>query len=50
MIVSFYYLFTPTMASPAVDKLVESFETPSMPSIDGKPTYATLHALHEVLN
>ena len=38
------------MASPSVDKLVESFENPTIPPIDGKPTYAMLHAMHELLN
>ena len=38
------------MAAPSVDKLVESFETPSIPTIDGKLMYATLHAMHELLN
>ena len=38
------------MAAPTVNKLVESFENPSIPLIDGEPTYATLHAMHELLN
>ena len=38
------------MAAPSVDKLVESFENPNIPPIDGEPTYATLHEIHELLN
>ena len=38
------------MAAPSIDKLVESFENPSISPIDGEPTYATLHAMHELLN
>ena len=38
------------MASPTVDKLVESFKNPHIPPIDGEPTYATLHGMHELLN
>ena len=38
------------MADPSVDKLVEIFENPTIPPIDGKLTYATLHAMHEVFN
>ena len=38
------------MAATFVDKLVESFENPSIPQIDGEPTYATLHDMHELLN
>ena len=38
------------MADPSVDKLVESFETPSIPPFDREPTYATLHAMHGLLN
>ena len=38
------------MEAPSVDKLVESFEKPSIPPIDGEPTYATLHAMHKLLN
>ena len=38
------------MAAPSVDKLVKSFKNPSIPPIDGEPTYATLHAMHELLN
>ena len=38
------------MAAPSIDKLLESFENPSIPPIDGKPTYVTLHAMHEILN
>ena len=36
------------MAAPS-DNLVESFEDPSIPPIDGDPTYATLHAMPELL-
>ena len=50
MIVSCYYLFTPTMAPPSVDKLVDSFKNPSIPPIDGELTYVMLHAMHELLN
>ena len=35
------------MAANSVDKFVESFENPT---IDGEPTYATIHAMHELLN
>ena len=38
------------MAAPSVDKLVKSFENPNIPPIDGEPMYATLHAMHELLN
>ena len=38
------------MAAPSVNKLMESFEKPSIPPIESKPTYATLHAMHELLN
>ena len=38
------------MAGPSVDKLMERFENPSIPPIKGKPTYATLHDMHELLN
>ena len=38
------------MAAPYVDKLVESFENPSIPPINGEPTYYTLHTMHELLN
>ena len=38
------------MAAPSVGKLVESFENPSIPPIDREPTYATLHAMHKLLN
>ena len=44
------YFFTPTMAAPSVDKIVESFENPSIPTIDGKLMYAMLHAMHKLLN
>ena len=37
------------MAATSVDKLVESFENPSIPPIDNKPTFATLHAMHKLL-
>ena len=38
------------MAASSVDKLVESLENPNIPPIDGEPTYATLHAMQELLN
>ena len=38
------------MAAPSIDKLVEIFENLTIPPINGKPTYATLHAMHELLN
>ena len=38
------------MAAPTVDKLVERFENPHIPPIDGEPTYATLHGMHKLLN
>ena len=37
------------MAPPTVDKLVESFDNPHIPLIDGEPTYTTLHGIHELL-
>ena len=37
------------MAAPSVNKLVESFENPSIPPINGDPTYTTLHAMHQHL-
>ena len=38
------------MAAPSVNKLVERFENPSIPPINGEPMYATLHAMHDLLN
>ena len=38
------------MAAPSVDKLIESLENLNIPPIDGEPTYATIHAIHEFLN
>ena len=38
------------MVASSVDKLVKSFENPNIPPIDGEPTYATLHAMHELMN
>ena len=38
------------MADPSVNKLIESFENPNIPAIDGEPTYAMLHEMHELLN
>ena len=38
------------MSAPSVDNLVDRFENPSIPPIDGKQTYAMLHAMHELLN
>ena len=38
------------MASPSANKLVESFENPTIPPIDGKPTYAIIQAMHKILN
>ena len=38
------------MATPTVYKLVEIFESLHIPPIDGKPTYATLHGMHNLLN
>ena len=38
------------MAATSVDKLVESFEKPTIPPINGKPTYATIHSLQKFLN
>ena len=38
------------MAAPTVDKLVESFENPDIPLINGDPTYVTLHGMYELLN
>ena len=44
------YLFTPTITALSVDKLVESFKNPSIPPTNRETTYATLHAMHEILN
>ena len=38
------------MAATSSDKLVKSFGKPTIPPIDGKPTYATIHAMHKLLN
>ena len=38
------------MAAPSVNKLVESFENPHIPQIDGGMTYVTLHGMHKLLN
>ena len=38
------------MAAPSVDKLMESFKNPSIPIINGEPTYVTIHAMHDLLN
>ena len=38
------------MAATSVDILVESFKKTTISLIDGKPTYATIHAMHEILN
>ena len=38
------------MAATSVDKLVKSFKNPTIAQIDGKPMYATIHFLHELLN
>ena len=38
------------MAATSVDKLIESFENPAIPLIDGKPMYATIHAMHKLVN
>ena len=38
------------MAAPSVDNLVESFENPHIPLIDGEPTYTMLHGMHKLLN
>ena len=38
------------MAGPTFNKLVEIFENPHISPIKGKPTYATLHGMHELLN
>ena len=43
-------LVTPTMAALSVDKLVEIFENPNITPINREPAYATLHAMHELLN
>ena len=37
------------MADPSVNKLVESFESPNIPPINGEPMYTMLHAMHELL-
>ena len=44
------YFFTPTTAAPSVNKIMESLENPSIPMIDREPTYATLHAMQDILN
>ena len=38
------------MTAPSVDKRIESFENPNIPPIDGELTYATLYAMHKLLN
>ena len=38
------------MAASSVNKLIESFENPSIPLIDKEMMYAMLHAMHELLN
>ena len=38
------------MAAPSVNKLVESFKNPTIPPINGKPTYATIRAMYNLLN
>ena len=38
------------MAALSVDKLVEIFENPNITPINREPAYATLHAMHELLN
>ena len=38
------------MVAISVNKLVESFENPTIPPIDGEPMYDTMHVLHELLN
>ena len=38
------------MAAPSVNNIVESFENPTIPPIDGKLTYATFHDMHKLLN
>ena len=38
------------METPSVVKLFESFKNPNIPLIDGELTYATLHAMHKLLN
>ena len=38
------------MAATFVDKLVKSFKRLMIPSINGKPTYVTIKAMHELLN
>ena len=38
------------MTARSVDKLVESFDNPTIPPIDGEPTYATLNAMNKLLN
>ena len=38
------------MAAPTVKKLVDSFENPHIPQIDGEPTYTTMHGMHKLLN
>ena len=38
------------MAVTSINKLVESLKKPAIPPIDGKPMYATIHAMHKLLN
>ena len=40
----------PIMSATPTDKLVESFENPTIPTIDGELTYATIHSLNNILN
>ena len=38
------------MAATSVNKLVDRFENPTIPPIDDKPTYATIHGMNKLLN
>ena len=38
------------METTSVNKRAESFKNTTIPLIDGKPTYATIHAMHKLLN
>ena len=38
------------MAATSIDNLIESLENPTITRIDGEPTYATIHAMHKLLN
>ena len=38
------------MSATSVNKLIDSFENPTIPLINSKPIYARIHSLHKLLN